>query len=177
MTYFDVLKKSLISVEAKKVVVAAPKFVARRIVKNIPKAQEQLMDHISYRGYIVTNIFLKKKIKSPSFDVFSFDGEMPSSPSAMRPPKNYLTDVCFGSWAQNGKEEKTILTLYRPLAFDGARPFLFSPFAHEKHLKKSQDEVQVFLKSLNLTLDDVESYRLTRWGQLPAICGNGISNQ
>lgn len=164
VTYYNVLKKNLVTITANKVVIAAPKFVARRIVKNIPKTQEKLMDDISYRGYIVTNIYLKNKINSPSYDVFSFDGVMPEAPAGMRPPKNYMTDVIFGSWADNDGGEKSILTMYRPLAFDGARQFLFSPFVHEKHLKKSQEELKDFLKSINLTLDDVESFRLTRWG-------------
>lgn len=164
VTYYNVLKKNLMTISANKVVVATPKFVARRIVKNIPNLQEKLMDNISYRGYIVTNVYLKNKIPSKSFDVFSFDGAMPETPAGMRPPKNYMTDICFGSWAENDGGEKTVLTMYRPLAFDGARQFLFSPFAHEKHLNKSREELQIFLNSLNLTLQDVESFRLTRWG-------------
>lgn len=174
VTYYNALKKNLITVSAEKVVIAAPKFVARRIVKNLPTLQEKLMDDISYRGYIVTNAYLKTKIQSPSFDVFSFDGVMPESPAAMKPPKNYMTDICFGSWAMEDRGEKTILTMYRPLAFDGARQFLFSPFAHEKHLKKSREELQDFLQSLNLTLEDVESFRLTRWGHSLPFAATGF---
>lgn len=154
----------LITVECDKVICAFPKFVVEKVVENIPQEKLKALEKITYRGYIVSNVILDRPVVSPGFDIFDLKGETLDMPSAMKPPKKLMTDVCFGSWAQNDRVERSNLTLYRPLPFDGARQFLFNPMSHEKHLKQTQNEVENFLFELGIDTQLVKNYRLTRWG-------------
>ena len=149
---------------AKKCIMAAPKFVAKYILPDMPAAQKKAINAISYRGYIVANVILNKKIESPAYDVFSIQGKMPVSPSALKPPNIGFTDVCFGTWAQSENVENSVLTIYKALPMDGARQFLFSPFAHDKNKKIIMDALPEVLSSLGLNQGDILGIRMTRWG-------------
>ncbi len=161
---YENLVKELKAVECDYCVIAAPKFVVAKIVPQLPAEQLQIMEKISYRGYIVANVILNKKIPSVGYDVFSLTGEYPEPPGPLNPSKKGFSDVCFGSWAQNDQVDESILTLYKPLPYDGARQFLFNPAAHDKSKKQIMDDLEVFLKSLGLTLADIKGIRLSRWG-------------
>jgi hypothetical protein len=154
----------LITIETDYVVCAFPKFVVERVIVNIEPERVKAIQDVVWRGYIVTNVIMDGKINSPGFDVFTLSGQMQPAPSAMNPPKKLMTDVCFGSWAQNDDVNHSVLTMYRPLPYDGARQFLFSPFAHQKHLIASQNEVAEFCKAVNIDASKIKGYRLTRWG-------------
>lgn len=173
VTYEDELGK-FITIETEKVIFCAPKFVAQRIIKDLPEEQNKIMDQLLYRGYIVTNVILDGQIPAPGFDLYWFQGQMPEAPSAMKPPSNYTTDVCFGTWAQGNDVKNTVLTMYRPLAFDGARQFLFSPFAHQKNKMRSEVELEQFMKSLGLSMEQVKGMRLTRWGHSLPVADVGL---
>lgn len=163
VTYEDA-KGVLKAIHCEYCVMAAPKFVANKVIADFPEEQARLIQKISYRGYLVANIILNKKIKSPGFDIFTLTGTMPEAPAAMKPSDKGFTDVCFGSWAQNDQVDESVLTLYRPLPFDGARQFLFNPMAHEKTLKQIAPDLEIFLQKLGLSKADVKGIRLTRWG-------------
>lgn len=159
------------AVLCKACVVAAPKFVASRIVPELTAEKINLIQKIPYRGYVVVNVILNKKIQTKSFDVFMLTGESPESPSAMNQSTRGFTDVCFGSWAQGDQVDESILSIYKPLPYDGARQFLFSPTAHQKSKNQILPDLEVYLQKLNLTLKDVKGIRLTRWGHsLPVAC-------
>lgn len=164
----------LITIETDFVVCAFPKFVAERVIVNLPEDQLKAMQDLMWRGYIVTNVIMDGAVPSPGFDVFTLNGKMQPAPSALKPPKNLMTDVCFGSWAQNDEVNHSVLTMYRPLPFDGARQFLFSPFAHQKHLVASQNEIAEFCKAVKIDASKIKGYRLTRWGHSLPLANKGI---
>jgi len=156
--------RELVTIECEKVICAFPKFIAERVVQQLPQKQFDMIQKVVYRGYCVSNVIFDRSIRSPGFDVFDLDDQVSTRPTAMTPPQSYLTDICFGSWAQQDQVQNSVWTLYRPLPFDGARQFLFNPSAHDKHLKKTQAELSQFMSDLNLEARGILGYRLTRWG-------------
>ncbi|MFN3696950.1 MAG: FAD-dependent oxidoreductase [Pseudobdellovibrio sp.] len=163
----------LMTIECEKVICAFPKLIAERVVKQLPEHQLQAIQKIAYRGYCVSNVIFDRPILSPGFDVFQLSDKTTDRPTAMKPPQNYLTDICFGSWAQYDQVKNSVWTMYRPLPFDGARQFLFSPMAHDKHLKKTQSELSQFMSDLNLEARGVLGCRLTRWGHSVPLAQTG----
>ena len=161
---YESAEGQIISVTCDKCVMAAPKFVAKRIIPSVAADQAKAWEDISYRGYIVGNILLNKKIASAGYDLFNLKGDVPETPAAMRPPTRVGTDVIFADWANNDQADQSILSIYRPLPYDGARQFLFSPMAHEKHKKAILDDVSLLLPTLGLSRDNIQDIRLTRWG-------------
>ncbi|MNK06320.1 hypothetical protein D3C87_242150 [compost metagenome] len=161
-------------VRAKAVVMACQKFVARRLLPQLPADQDKAIQSIRYRGYLVANVIFKKQIQSPSFELYCLKGDVPPAPSTMRPPKRGFTDICFGSWAQGDNVQNGILTLYKGLPMDGTRQFMFKPGYHEKIKGQIMAELPYVLKGLNLKESDILGMRLTRWGHSLPLAEVGI---
>lgn len=158
----------------KAVVMACQKFVARRLLPQMPEDQARAIEHVRYRGYLMANVIFKKQIQSPSFELYCLKGEVPPSPSAMKPPKRGFTDICFGSWAQGDNVRNGILTLYKGLPMDGTRQFMFKPDYHDKIKGQIMDELPHILKGLGLNESDILGLRLTRWGHALPLAEVGI---
>jgi hypothetical protein len=159
---------------------ASPKFVAKRIVSSMSAEQAQACDRIDYRAYVVANVFVDtRRIKtlraefSPCFDLYALEGETPPAPSALRPPHRAFTDVCFGSWAQGDRGDLGILTVYKPLPYQGARQFLFNPMSHNKYLSSIQSGIQPLLQQLGVQAQEILGVRLTRWGHALPLAERG----
>lgn len=165
---------SIQGLRAKACVMASPKFVAKFLINGIPPEQRKAMDAIVYRGYVVANVILNKRIESPTYELYSLEGEVPEVPMAMSPPKRDFTDICFGTWAAKDQVENTVLTMYMALPYDGARQFLFSPMSHQKYQTKVEKVLPDVLKMLNLTPADVAGVRLTRWGHSMPLARTGM---
>jgi hypothetical protein len=161
--YLDPNNK-LKSIFTKKVIMACQKFVAKRVCVDMPSDQVQAIESMSYRAYLVGNAIYKKTVPSQGFDLYCYEGERPEEPRAMAPMKRNFTDFIMANWANHDSSEGTILTIYRPLPFDGARQFLFNPAAHDKHLSLIKDGLKFFEKELGLVSSDLQGVRMTRWG-------------
>lgn len=164
---------NLVSVRAKTAVFCAPKFVASKVISGLPWAQEAAMKRISYRSYVVANVLLKKDIQSPAFDLYNLRGSQVVEPGPLSPGDRFVSDVCMGDWA-NSDNGRSVLTLYMPLPYDGARQFLFKESSHETFKQKATAELEKFLPAFGLTLNDVEGIRATRWGHSLPIARTGL---
>ena len=162
------------TIETQSCVMASPKFVAKLIVQDLPEDQVKLMDDLTYRGYIVGNAIFDHPVKSPSFDIFCFEGEKPEAPMAMKQSKRPFTDVCFGTWATDDKAQHGVLTVYRALPYDGGRQFLFSPFAHDKHKNVIMEGLKDFSAAVGVKFSDLKGMRMTRWGHSLPIASKGL---
>jgi len=163
VTYVD-SKNQLKAIQCDQCVVAAPKFVANKIVPELSDEQQRLIEKISYRGYLVANVILNRNVPSEGYDIFCLSGSMPEAPLAFDPPVKGFTDVVFGSWAQSDNVDQSVLSLYRPLPYDGARQFLFNPAAYEKTKLQIAPDLKAFLTAKDLSESDIKGIRLTRWG-------------
>jgi len=98
----DVVK----ALEAKAVIVALPKFFARRIVAGLPAAQNLAMAKIPYAPYAVVNLIFDRPVFNRGYDTWC--------------PGNAFTDFIVADWVIHNQPEyrqrNNILTCYTPLA-------------------------------------------------------------
>lgn len=93
------------TVAAKAVIMAAPKFITRRIVEGLPEKQSDAMHQIRYIPYAVVNLIFDKPVFNKGYDTWC--------------PGNTFTDITVADWVirnQPGYKQKyNILTCYMPL--------------------------------------------------------------
>jgi len=91
---------------AKAVILAVPKFLAARLVPELPAAQREAMQGFRYSPYAVVNVCLTGRGPEPAYDNWFLD-----TPFADFIPADWVT------YAGKGPEpRKTVLTVYHPLA-------------------------------------------------------------
>lgn len=173
VTYADPEGK-LKTVRALSVIFAAPKFVAKHVVQNLPEDQKKAMNSITYRGYVVANLLLDRRVPSPSFELFHLAGEVPPTPGPMRQSKRAFTDVVFGSWAQQDRTDRSVLSVYKAFAFDGDRSYLFNPATHDKFRGQILEGIQPLLQTLGLGPQNIQVVRMTRWGHSLPVAWRGL---
>ncbi|MDZ4678119.1 MAG: FAD-dependent oxidoreductase [Oligoflexia bacterium] len=161
------------TISAKACVFAAPKFVAKRVIENLPATQLEAMQKIKYRAYLVANVLLNKKFKSPSYDLFRLTPATITDP-AVDSKSRAFTDVIFASWAAADNSQRSVLTLYHGCPYDGARGELYSidSFSNTKALFESS--LPDLLSALSLSQSDVEDLRITRWGHALPLAEKGL---
>ncbi len=171
--------RKLYSIRANHCVLAAPKFIAKRIVKNMSEQQQRACDAIEYRSYIVANLLIKKNhsIFSPCFELYCLEGAVPPTPSALKPPNRPFTDICFGSWAYGDQGEIGVLSIYKALPYQGARQFLFNPLSHNKHRQSLIENSKTLIQQLGITENQILGIRLTRWGHALPLAQTGALSQ
>ena len=93
------------AVTAKAAIMAAPKFITRRLVAGLPKAQDEAMRDMRYAPYPVVNVIFDRPVFNGGYDTWC--------------PGNAFTDVIVADWVvrkQPGYHQKNnILTFYTPL--------------------------------------------------------------
>lgn len=159
---------------ANQVIMACQKFVAKRICIDMPEDQKSAIQKMTYRGYIVANAVYGKKVNSPGYDLYCLEGEVPENPMAMKPSPRGFADIVMGNWAIQDSSNETVLTIYRPLAYDGARQFLFADGAHNKHLKFVEQALLPYESALGLDRSDLKGIRMTRWGHSLPVASVGF---
>tara|TARA_B110001454_G_C12723312_1_gene436615 strand:+ start:31717 stop:33249 length:1533 start_codon:yes stop_codon:yes gene_type:complete len=158
------------TIRTKFVIMAAPKFVAKRIITNIPAAQMQSMNNIEYRSFMVGNVTLRRNIPSKGYDLYCLKKEVPKTPSSAAPFTKGFTDVIFANWAQGDKGSPCTLTFYKSFPYQGARQFLLNPFAHNKHRDYMLADLQAYFPELGITASDIAAVRMTLWGHSVPVC-------
>lgn len=164
--------QNLKTVSASSCIVAIPKMVAKKIIADIPAPQLKAMTDITYRAYLVANIFLKKKIPSKSYDVFTLQGVSPED-EYNDSKDRVFADVVFSDWASKDAGEKSALTLYLPLPYDMAQQYLFIDGLHGKYLERIKTRLIPILQDMNLSWSDVEGMRLVRYGHSVPVAKTG----
>lgn len=167
----------LVRVLASGVIVAAPKYVSRYIVKDVPSNIQNLWKGLTYRAYVVVNILLDRKVTSPGFDIFFLEGKTPETPSFGRRTDRDGTDVCFADWSTHDGGTKSILTVYRPYPFEGARNSISSSMAHDRVKNAVLKTISPLLKDLGLSDSNIEGVRVTRWGHSLPLAQVGMLSQ
>ncbi len=95
----------VMAVTAKAVIMAAPKFIARRLIAGLPEAQREAMHKIRYAPYPVVNVIFDKPVFNGGYDTWC--------------PGNTFTDVIVADWVVRNQpgyhQRNNILTFYTPL--------------------------------------------------------------
>lgn len=167
---------ALETVTAKECIVASPKFVMKHVIRNLPAVQEKAMSGMSYRAYLVANIFLRKKVASHGYDLFTMTGKVPTN-AYEETKSRVFTDVIFADWAGKDSAPQSVLTVYIPLPYPMANQYLFVPGLYEKYQDRIRTQLAPVLSNMNLSWSDVQGTRLVRFGHaLPLAKVGGVSS-
>jgi len=105
----------LVTLGAKTVIMASPKFITRRLIEGLPEKQSEAMHQIHYIPYAVVNLIFDKPVFNKGYDTWC--------------PGNTFSDFIVADWVvrnQPGyKQKHNILTCYTPLPRD-QRPLLLA---------------------------------------------------
>jgi len=158
VTYFDETSGRLKAHWGSKCVVAMPKFAAKSIVQGLPQSQFELMNSMKYRGYLVANVLLSRKVKSENFDTYCLNAKVPSH--AMNDSKlRVFTDIIDADWANDGKGPRSILTLYLPMPYSMSHQQFFLPNLFDKYDEKIRKTLAPYIEG-----NSIEAIRMTRFG-------------
>jgi hypothetical protein len=95
----------LLTVAAKTVIIACPKFIGKKIVRNLPREQFQAMDALRYQPYLVANVCSREVIYNGSYDTNI-------------PAPSPIVDFNVADWVVNRDNRETkrpaVLTCYLP---------------------------------------------------------------
>lgn len=141
------------TVLAQAVALCCPKFVVRRILHDIEPERSAAISRLRYRSYLLANVLLDTEPRDSFYDLFLADAD----PSR-------ATDVVTATWARQ-VPGRSVLTLYRGLPYDGARPALLAPDAHQRIEAEFDSQIRnEILPALGIDPVHVVGMRLTRWG-------------
>lgn len=164
------------TIACKACVVAAPKFIAQYVVKGLDPRQAALPRSIEYRAYVVSNVLLNARPKAPAFDAYRLQGEVPPAPGPMAPSRRPFTDVCFANWAMRDRGSRSVLTVYKPFAYQGqgARAHLFNPAAFGRVQGEIRAGVSEILRATGVPDNAVAGIRQTLWGHAMPLARPGF---
>ncbi|MBI2932854.1 MAG: FAD-dependent oxidoreductase [Planctomycetes bacterium] len=164
---------ALHAVRARTCIVACPKFVARRLLRD--PGRSAAMGQLEYRAYLVANVLLRQPLRSPCYELFRLTGRL--HPEA-RPREAFrdlaFTDLVFGAWAAHDRPDRSALTLYAALPFKEGRNELILPEAYEQARAGFEREMPDLLGALGVHPDRVESLRIARWGHALPLASVGL---
>ncbi len=164
VSYEDANRK-LKAVEARAVIMACPKFVAKRLIEGLEPERVSAIDKIRYRSYLVANVLLKKAVRPYFYDLFLLGKEQATQAG--------VVDAVLADFAHR-QAKQSILTLYRALPFDGARHELYMPGSYERYRAEFEASIaKEVLPVLGLSASDVLDLRLTRWGHPIPVADKG----
>lgn len=166
----------LVTVSAKQCIVTSPKMVMKKVIEGLSTEQYKAMNSMTYRAYLVANLFLNKKVKSEGYDLFALEGVVPTH-EYKDSTKRVYADVVYADWAMKDVADQSVLTLYMPLPYDMAQQYLFVPHIYEKYLERIKTKISPALPSMGLSWSNVQGMRLVRYGHaLPLAQVNGVKN-
>jgi hypothetical protein len=158
---------------AKSCVVASAKFIAKVLVNGMPDVQQDAIDTMDYRAYVVANVLLKNTIQSPGYDIYCLQGTVPKDPKADIATRVY-TDMTFSTWAQSDQTQHAVLSFFRPYAYDGGRKDIYDPSTYTTLQNEFQKAIPGFLTGMGLNPNDVVGIRLSRWGHALPVAAVGM---
>lgn len=162
---------TLRTITAKAVVMACPKFVAKKVIEGLEPDRLKAMNQVRSYGYLVANVFLNSPAPKNIYDLYL----LPEN-SQEKPNSSLATDLVNATYA-NPMPEKSVLTLYRPLPHAGARAELMEPSNHDRFMREICAQLENILSPLGLNPAAIQGIHLTRWGHPIPIAFPGFYRQ
>jgi hypothetical protein len=151
------------TVLANAIAMCCPKFVVKRILKDIEPDRLAAIDSLRYRSYLLANVLLTTELQDEFYDLFLADAD-----------PTRATDVVMATYARPVAGH-TVLTLYRGLPYDGARASILAPGAHDRISAEFEAQIRnEILPALGIAASDLAGIRLTRWGHPLPLAQTGI---
>jgi len=142
------------AVEAKAVIMACPKYIAKHIVKGLPKEQIAAMEGLQYGSYVVANVLCTSAITDGSYDTWTDEAA--------------FTDVLIADWITRGpgnkaKTKQQVYSVYYPIGYDIAA--LLEDEAYDRYRDTVVEHLGYLFPGAESKIEDVKLYR---WGH--ALC-------
>ncbi|MGZ3695729.1 MAG: hypothetical protein ACXWQO_16640, partial [Bdellovibrionota bacterium] len=83
-------------------------------------------------------------------------------------------DFVFAGWANQADSVSSILTLYKPYPFEGARSLITSDVAHQRIKEEVEKELPKTLSALGMKGNSIDGIRITRWGHSLPLAQPGL---
>jgi len=151
------------SVLAKSVIMACPKFVVGKILRDIEPSRLSAIRQMKYRSYLVGNVCLNEKTPSSFYDLYLDSNPTQHTTDARTASAaQQITDVVLANYARDSRQN-SVLTLYRALPYEGGRAELFAEDSYARI--RSEFETQILrdiLPALGLSEGSIQELRLTR---------------
>jgi hypothetical protein len=172
VSYLDETQKPK-AIRAQSVVMACPKFVVKKIMDQLEPKRLRAMQDLKYRAYLVANVMVDAKVTDDFYDLFLLgDGQIHTENTEVLARKQKVTDVVLGTFARP-REDKTVLTLYRGLPYEGGRASLFADSSFEDVYSEFAKQIEAeILPLLGIPVSRVKDIRIQRWGHpmpLPSV--------
>jgi hypothetical protein len=145
-------------------IVSTPKFVAKKLIDDLPQAQLDAMNQLVYRSYLVAHVLIDQPRQADFHDLFCIAGKAPEGSLRDELQHRPFTDVVLGTFATNGHPTRTVLNLYRGIPYDGARADLYAEGSYDKNRALIEPALPAIIKALGLDMGKINDIRLTRWG-------------
>ncbi len=180
VTYVD-RKGTLQSLLARRVVMACPKFVCKRIMHGVESADPEkfsAMGMLQYPAYMVANVLLNRQLDTDFYDVFLLnDDNQPPSSDGDNCETRPVADVLNGDYTDPGGTSRSVLTLYWPVPGHWMRYCLAFESPYERFVQKILPQIDGILGTVGADRSDIAQIRLSRWGHaLPVAAPNLIAD-
>ncbi len=162
-------------IAAKAVVMACPKFIAAKILRDIEPERVAAIQKLKYRSYLVANLCLGETSLDPFYDLYVLgDGKIDSQNPMAASKEQKVTDVVLANYARAGASD-TVLSLYRGLPYDGARGELYVPGAYDRYRAEFEQQILgSILPALQLKPEQIVDLRIARWGHPLVVSAPGL---
>jgi hypothetical protein len=163
------------TIRAEAVVMAAPKFIAKHLIEGLEKDRADAFKQLEYRSYVVGNACLNRGPTRDIHDLYLLnEGEVPFGETRRNMHNHGTSDLVFANYSQVIKD-RSVLTLYYPLPFEGGRAELLIPDAFEHFGSRiRKDLFEKILPTLGYLNTDLADLRLTRWGHAMPLAKPGF---
>ena len=157
---------------SRSVVFAAPLFLAPKVLPSLPEPQKKAIGTLSYRGYLVANVLLKRpasgiftnRVFHNGYELTRVHGmNVGTTPTETISNAKVYSDAILADFASRRSPTHTVLTVYRPYPLDSGRSTLFGA-SYEELETEVRREVIAGFRWHGLRANDIEGVRLTRWG-------------
>lgn len=166
-------------VAADAVVLACPKFVVNKILHHIEAARAEAISKLEYRGYLVANLLMNGSLSRRFYDLYLESTERVDASSRLAGSRSI--DAVWGNY-QTTSQNKTVLSLYRPLPYQGGRSEMYSS-SYEDIRAQFENQIKLeILPAMGWTLSQLQEIRVARWGHAlclakPGLLANNVVNQ
>lgn len=166
------------TIKAKAVVMACPKFVVKKVLRDIEPERVEAIERLNYRSYLVANVLLRGKPKEDFYDLYMLqDGRVDSSDLRKAAMEHGFQDTINAAYAHPdpADPEHAVMTLYRGIPYDGAREEIEPDDSYEswRAAFAKQVEAQV-LPVLGFDSRNIVDLRVARWGHALPISAVGL---
>ncbi len=178
VTYLGTDEK-LHTVLADTCIVATPKFVAKKLIDDLPQEQLDAIAKLKYRAYIVGHVLIEQAREPDFHDLYCIAGKAPEGSLKDEVVKRPFTDCVLATFASNGHPERTVLNLFRGMPYDESRAELYQPGSYEKHKQMLEPFIPKVVKALGLDPAKVVDVRASGWGHpmvmpTPGLISSGV---